>query len=215
MISEPFQAESSRRVCAVGCAAIVCAAWGCSRELPVNPQATHWKEYEIVTCRGVNQSNVPCKVGEERRFDGALVCKLDGPWSEPPPSELCARLPRGCRPFETSIESAVVAGGSPSSSPARCAPNDRDCGPQRFGAECLEGGGYVWGAERKPVYPFPVGGPCEADGDCSVNVVEPTCRACNSRFSVVHHRGCSTPRGAEWDRTFCGCVEHHCDFFRQ
>ena len=182
--------------------------------MPASPDASRWKDFEIVSCRGVNQSEVPCNAGEERRFEGALVCKLDGPWSDPVPSELCARLPHGCRPFETSIGTAA-AGGSPGFSPPRCAATDPDCGPQRFGGECLEGGGYVWEGDRKPVYPVPFDGPCEADGDCSLNVAAPTCVACNSRFSERRTRGCTTPRGVEWDRTFCGCVEHHCDFFRQ
>jgi hypothetical protein len=195
--------------------AIAHAVSGCTREIPANPEAAHWKEFEIITCRGVNQSAVQCNVGEERRFDGALVCKLDGPWAGPPPRGLCPRLPHGCQPFVANLGPAASAAGSPDASPPRCSPSDPDCGPQRFGGECLEGGGYVWGAGRKPVFPYPFGGPCESDGDCSIDVAEPTCRACDSRFSVVRRRGCKTPRGVEWDRTFCGCVEQHCDFFRQ
>jgi len=53
-------------------------------------------DYEIFTCRGVNQSVLPCPKGEARRFRGALVCKLDGHWSDPAPIALCSRLPNGC-----------------------------------------------------------------------------------------------------------------------
>jgi hypothetical protein len=55
------------------------------------------EDYEIITCRGANQSNLACPAGEARRFEGALVCKLAGRWTAPVPQELCAKLPNGCK----------------------------------------------------------------------------------------------------------------------
>jgi len=192
--------------------AVAIALTACARESPVDGEVTRWKEFEIITCRGVNQAAVPCPVGEPWRFRGALVCKLNGPWLDRPPSELCAHLPYGCEPFVLNDQPAT---SERQQAGPRCSASDSDCGPQRYGGDCLEGGGYVWGAERKPVFPFPVGGSCEADGDCSINLAERTCRACDSRFDRVRRLGCKVPRGAEWGHTFCGCVEGRCDFFRQ
>jgi hypothetical protein len=121
-------------------------------------------------------------------------------------------LPHGCEPFVLNDRSAA---SKQHQAGPRCSKSDPDCGPQRFGGGCLEGGGYRWGAERRPVFPVPIGGSCEADGDCSINLAEPTCRSCDSRFDIVLRTGCKVPRGAEWERTFCGCVEGRCDFFRQ
>jgi hypothetical protein len=185
----------------------------CARS-PASPDVVHWDDFEIITCRGVNQSLVGCEAGVESRFDGALVCSLSGGRLHPPPAELCARLPRGCEPFIPPTSPSASAAAAPASAP-RCDPADPDCGPQLFGGECLSSGSYVWGGPRKPIYSSPFGGPCESDGDCSIDVAQPGCLACDSRFAHVSHRGCRTPRGAEWNRTFCGCVEHRCDFFRQ
>lgn len=58
------------------------------------------EDYDVVTCPDVNETMVPCPVGVryEQFFDGARVCK-HGKWSGDPPKELCARLPRGCKPY--------------------------------------------------------------------------------------------------------------------
>jgi hypothetical protein len=185
---------------------------GCAQGRPANADAQQWRDFEITTCRGANQSLVSCKTGVERRFDGALVCRFSGPWPDVPPPELCARLPHGCAPFVAPAEAAPLAAAPP---PPRCSPGDPDCGPQLFGGECLSVGGYQWGGPRNPMLPSPFGGACESDGDCSIDMAEPTCLACDSRLDRASRRGCRTPRGTEWDRAFCGCVEHHCDFFRQ
>jgi hypothetical protein len=58
------------------------------------------EDYDVVTCPDVNETMVPCPVGAryDQLFDGARVCKR-GKWSGNPPKELCARLPRGCKPY--------------------------------------------------------------------------------------------------------------------
>jgi hypothetical protein len=89
--------------------------------------------YEIITCRGANQSIVACPAGEERRFEGALVCKLAGRWSEPIPPELCAQLPNGCAPYvppksnlrDSSLPRDYVA------ALGTVLPNVRECGRAR------------------------------------------------------------------------------------
>ncbi len=173
-----------------------------SRPLEASPG-----DYEVTTCRGVNQTGLRCASGIERRFDGALVCKLDGePWEEQPGQALCAQLPHGCREAPPGL-------GFASLTHARCSAEDPDCGPLLAdGAGCVEEAGFVWDAPRLPVG-FPGGGHCEHDGDC---VASSPCVACTSRHGGDRlTRGCSTPRGAAWRRTFCGCVRGQCGLFRQ
>ncbi len=68
--------------------------------MPSSTVTVAGRAYEIFTCRGVNQSRLTCPVGYARRFEGALVCKVDGRWSELTPRELCAHLPHGCTPYQ-------------------------------------------------------------------------------------------------------------------
>ena len=163
--------------------------------------------YEVTTCRGVNQAGVQCASGSERRFQGALVCKLDSrPWPEQPSPELCSQLPEGCKDVAPGI-------GRASAAHPRCAREDPDCGPLPYdGPVCLEESGYVSNGPRAPVG-APGGGECVHDGDC---VLTDECVRCESRLAGVQLiLGCSTPVGREWRRTYCGCIEGQCGYFRQ
>jgi hypothetical protein len=165
--------------------------------------------YEVTTCRGVNQAGMRCASGVARRFEGALVCKLDTrPWPEQPSPELCTRLPRGCKHAAPGIGTASVAN-------ARCSEEDPDCGPLVYDrTACLEEAGYVWDGPRRPVG-VPGGGECMHDGDC---VTTDECVSCQSRVRLGRERlvmGCGEPFGREWKRTYCGCVQQQCGFFRQ
>ena len=68
--------------------------------MPTNAITVDGDDYEVITCRGVNQSRLPCPSGEARRFKGALVCKLEGKWSDRVPASLCLHLPYGCALYE-------------------------------------------------------------------------------------------------------------------
>jgi hypothetical protein len=165
--------------------------------------------YEVTTCRGVNQAGVHCASGSERRFQGALVCKLDSrPWPEQPSPELCNWLPAGCKDVAPGI-------GSSSAAHPRCAHEDPDCGPLSYdGPACLEETGYAWNGPRKPVHPAG-GGECGHDGDC---VLTNERESCESRFRLDGERmfrGSGTRIGREWRRTYCGCIEGQCGYFRQ